>query len=179
MMTTLLRGAGGAVLLLALAGGVSAAENPIELAWEQLIPQGDRGAASSPSAWGVVQHGQLGAAPDAAAGAAVITDYNGKRVRLSGFMVPLELEGERVTTFLLVPYFGACIHVPPPPANQIVYVDNKEGIRVRDPFEPVSVTGRFATAALSTELADVGYRLAADEVTLFVEDRPRFLFELR
>jgi uncharacterized protein len=84
-----------------------------------------------------------------------------------------------VRTFLLVPYVGTCIHVPPPPPNQIIYVESEDAIQVRAAFEPVSVTGTLAATTHSTELAEVGYRIAADEVTLFVQDRPRFLFEVR
>lgn len=54
--------------------------------------------------------------------APVETALNGQRVRIAGFVVPLERKGEQVLEFLLVPYFGACIHVPPPPANQIIHV---------------------------------------------------------
>lgn len=47
---------------------------------------------------------------------------NGAKVVLEGFMIPLDAEREDVTELLLVPYFGACIHTPPPPSNQIVHV---------------------------------------------------------
>jgi hypothetical protein len=70
-----------------------------------------------------------------------------------------------VTSFLLVPYLGACIHVPPPPANQIIYVEGGQSIEIDNPFEPVWVTGTLSTQPLATELADVGYRLAAEDVT--------------
>jgi hypothetical protein len=54
--------------------------------------------------------------------APVETALNGQKVRIAGFVVPLERKGEQILEFLLVPYFGACIHVPPPPANQIIHV---------------------------------------------------------
>lgn len=69
---------------------------------------------------------------------------NGKTVRVPGFMVPLEEREQAVTEFLLVPYIGACIHVPPPPPNQIVHVKMAEGKQAA--FEwwvPVWVVGRF------------------------------------
>ena len=47
---------------------------------------------------------------------------NGARIRIPGFVVPLENQRNQITEFLLVPYFGACIHVPPPPANQLIHV---------------------------------------------------------
>ncbi len=55
--------------------------------------------------------------------AGVVRELDGQRVKIPGFVVPLESdEGGKMTEFFLVPYFGACIHVPPPPPNQIVYV---------------------------------------------------------
>ena len=52
----------------------------------------------------------------------MVSDFNERRVRIPGYVVPLTLDGEGVTEGLLVPYVGACIHVPPPPANQIVFL---------------------------------------------------------
>jgi len=51
---------------------------------------------------------------------------NGKPVRIPGYLLPLEFDGDKVTEFLLVPYVGACIHTPPPPPNQIVHVKTEE-----------------------------------------------------
>ena len=73
----------------------------------------------------------------------LVTDWVGDRVRLPGYVVPLDFEGTRVTGFLLVPYMGACIHVPPPPPNQIVYVRTKEPIEIDEIFEAVYATGTF------------------------------------
>lgn len=58
--------------------------------------------------------------------APVVKALDGQNIRLPGYIVPLEVSEEgRTTEFLLVPYFGACIHVPPPPSNQIVHVKAK------------------------------------------------------
>ena len=90
---------------------------------------------------------------------ALVTDRVGQRVRLPGYVVPLDFDGSKVTGFLLVPYMGACIHVPPPPPNQIVYVHTKEPIEVDEIFEAVWATGRFEASLMSTGLAQVGYRI--------------------
>ena len=111
---------------------------------------------------GVVQHGELTPSPEELGG--LVHHYNGERVRLAGFVVPLDFSETRVQEFLLVPYIGACIHVPPPPPNQIVYVRSEEGIEVAGMFEAVWVTGTFNTAAISNELADIGYRIEAESV---------------
>ena len=60
----------------------------------------------------------------------VVTELDGKRVRIGGYVVPLDFEATTVKEFLLVPFVGACIHVPPPPANQIIYVKAEKGFEV-------------------------------------------------
>ncbi len=87
------------------------------------------------------------------------------RVKLPGFVVPLESDGDGVTDFLLVPYFGACIHVPPPPANQIVYVESRgPEAKVRAEFDTVWVTGRLRVERTEASMGAAGYRLAASLV---------------
>ena len=67
---------------------------------------------------------------------------DGTRIRMPGYMLPLEFEGKLVTEFLLVPYVGACIHTPPPPANQIIHVKSEKGFEPGSRFfSPVWVTG--------------------------------------
>ena len=83
--------------------------------------------------------------------APVVTALDGAQIRLPGFAVPLETDGEIATRFLLVPYVGACIHVPPPPLNQTVLVEAPKGARIRHVFDPVWVTGRL-TAVSYTHL---------------------------
>lgn len=80
-------------------------------------------------------------------------------VRLPGFIAPLEYEDDLITEFLLVPYFGACIHVPPPPANQTVLVKtaNGQGIQAEDSYNPIWVMGKLTTKGTTTELAAAGY----------------------
>ena len=63
----------------------------------------------------------------------------------------------------MVPYIGTCIHVLPPPPNQIIYVTSEGGIEVGGMFEPVWATGTLETASLSSELADVGYMVTLDK----------------
>lgn len=95
----------------------------------------------------------------------VVQDYNGKTVRLPGYIVPLEMDTKEITEFLLVPYFGACIHVPPPPANQTVHVitDEKHAYR-GELFDTVWVTGTLSVEKSSSELGDAGYRIDARQV---------------
>jgi hypothetical protein len=94
----------------------------------------------------------------------VVTEFNGKRVRIGGYVVPLDFEATTVKEFLLVPFVGACIHVPPPPANQIVYVKSEKGFQVAGQFDAVWVTGTLKTETAFTGLADAGYSIDADSV---------------
>ncbi len=97
--------------------------------------------------------------------APVVKALDGTRVRLPGFVVPLEGDGKVLEEFLLVPYYGACIHVPPPPANQTVLVSASGiGARSRAAFDTVWVTGILHTEASESELAEAGYRLSASQV---------------
>ncbi len=97
--------------------------------------------------------------------APVVHDYDGKMVKLPGFVVPLEMDAKIVQEFLLVPYYGACIHTPPPPANQTVYVVTEKNQTYQGKlFDTVWVTGKITVEKLSSELGDAGYRIEAQKV---------------
>ena len=98
---------------------------------------------------------------EAVRSAPVVRELNGQKVRLPGFVVPLDFEGVEISEFLLVPYFGACIHVPPPPSNQIVYVKTVASYPLQGLFDPVWVTGEIRTDAYPNGLGDAGYTLQA------------------
>jgi hypothetical protein len=92
-------------------------------------------------------------------------DLDGKIVKIAGFVTPLSFTAGTISDFLLVPFVGACIHVPPPPANQIVYVSDVKGYRPSgDLLYPVWVTGKLKAVPLDTDLANVGYQIAGAEV---------------
>ena len=86
-------------------------------------------------------------------------EYDNLRVKIPGFIVPLDFESDKITRFLLVPYFGACIHTPPPPPNQIVYVILQEGIRVDNTYDPVYVNGVMRVESQDSEMGTAGYTL--------------------
>lgn len=135
----------------------------VDLAWEDLLPE--TGAApSAPTLRGVIQHEDASLASQQPASSGVRTDWNGRTVRIPGFVVPIRHSGTGVVAFILVPYVGACIHVPPPPANQLVLVTSERPYEVSDLFEPVRVTGVLEAASSATELADIGYALTATRI---------------
>ncbi len=92
--------------------------------------------------------------------APIVPALEGQRVKLPGFVVPLEMDAKKIDQFLLVPYYGACIHVPLPPANQTVHVVTPEGKGFEGTlFDVVWVTGTMRVERLSSDLAEAGYRL--------------------
>ena len=101
--------------------------------------------------------------------APVVQELDGSRVKLPGFIVPLDYQGTRVSSFLLVPYFGACIHVPPPPANQIVYVKTGKPYDMKQMWDPVWVTGKMSTKAHYNDLGDAGYTMDAGAIEPYQE----------
>lgn len=94
-------------------------------------------------------------------------ELNLQTVRIPGYMVPLALEETAVEEFMLVPYLGACIHVPPPPPNQIIYVKSPKRIEIDELFTPVWVVGQLTIESKDSELALAGYTLVADSVKTY------------
>ena len=145
------------LLLLALPAPLRAEPEAEVLAWEALIPPGWVPPPPDPYAF-FSQHDETAPA-DAATPpeAPVVEALDGRRVALEGWLVPLEWDVDRFREFLLVPYFGACIHVPPPPPNQIVHLVLEEGLEEEALYDPQRVTGRLRTRAVDSELAQAGY----------------------
>jgi hypothetical protein len=103
--------------------------------------------------------------------APVVPELDGKRVRIPGFVVPLDVDASRIGEFLLVPYYGACIHVPPPPLNQTIYVKLPPDQRFEgEMFDTVWVTGTLKVTPTSSELADAGYRIDASSIAPYEGD---------
>jgi hypothetical protein len=154
---------------------------PLAITWADLIPAAVITGKDVHLLEGVVQHSQVSSAPESSAaatpstsieellgissGTAFRNDLDRTEVKLSGFVLPLAFSGTKVTEFLLVPFVGACVHVPPPPANQLVLVSVPGGYASGGLWEAVSVTGVLSVSTISTELAKVGYSLAANGVS--------------
>jgi len=145
-----------------LAPHMAWAEDYIDLEWTDLVP--DDQPTIPRALQGILGHDETAMPSQQPQSSGVRTDWNGQTVRLPGFMVPIDYSGTGVTAFILVPYVGACVHVPPPPANQLVFVTTEEPYESSGLFEPVNVIGRFGTASMSTQLADIAYALSADRI---------------
>ena len=95
----------------------------------------------------------------------VVAAMDGKDIQLGGYPVPLETDEQgRYISFFLVPWPGACIHVPPPPPNQIILVDYPGGIAIDDIYQPLWLSGRLQIDHTSNHLADASYRMHAELV---------------
>lgn len=93
----------------------------------------------------------------------------GQKVRLPGFAVPLEKKGRDTVEFLLVPYFGACIHTPPPPANQVIQVIPDKPVTGLATMDAVWVSGTLTVHRAETGMGVAGYRLHSVSVTPYVK----------
>jgi len=86
---------------------------------------------------------------------AVVGALDGQLIRMPGYALPLEFDGTAVSEFLLVPYVGACIHVPAPPANQIVFVTLNQSYKANNLYDPVWITGRLKVQTSNKSLSYV------------------------
>jgi hypothetical protein len=138
-----------------------------EIFWNDLIPSD---APRSETARGGDHDERSGAqAPDFDASAYKFVEaLNGTRIRMPGFMLPVETDGRGVTAFILTPYVGACIHVPPPPPNQLVFVTSERPWPSEAMFDAVWVSGTIRVNLITTTLAEIGYDVVADEIEAYV-----------
>ncbi len=126
----------------------------ITLDWSDLIPEGERNGIL-PRSPVPIDH-ESDTPPQNMAGG-FRTDLDGKQVRIPGFVIPLEGDDEVVTELLLVPYFGACIHVPPPPPNQILYVKFEKGVPLQGLWDVVYIVGQLNVEMVESDLGQAGY----------------------
>ncbi len=97
--------------------------------------------------------------------APTVAALDGQKVKIPGYVVPLEFDGQtELSEFLLVPYYGACIHTPPPPANQVLHAKPESIIKVENTYDPVYAIGVIRTQTTTTELAETGYTLEIEQV---------------
>ncbi len=164
-----------ALLLLLFFAQPALAGEPRTLEWPQLIPPG--APVIKPQLAPIHNLSDLSNLGDALAAEAapaahqqvpdapVVKELDGQQVKLPGYIVPLEVnEDGRTTEFLLVPYYGASIHVPPPPSNQIVHVVSEIGIKVEELYQPYWIEGPMRVQSSSSELAEAGYQMEAEKI---------------
>lgn len=147
-----------------------------ELGWEELMPEGEE---ERLAAMYQQQMQQLYSGSPIAEGSAgdqaiqigtfnTVPELNGVKVRIPGYTVPFEFGADaQITEFLLVPYFGACLHAPPPPPNQTLFVMTDEPIKMRDLAQAVWIEGTLYTQNQDTELADAAYTIKMDSIEVY------------
>ena len=90
----------------------------------------------------------------------VVEDLDGAKVRLPGYVVPFDFSSDaEYSEFLLVPYFGACLHTPPPPPNQMLFVKASPPAKITDIYEPVWLEGTISTGKFESDLGNSAYEL--------------------
>jgi len=150
-----------------------AARGVTEIGWEELMPEGEEerlaemyqaqmarlysggGVAEGSAADQAIQIGTFNTVDEIMGQAA-----DGMKIRLPGYTVPFEYgKDAQISEFLLVPYYGACLHAPPPPPNQTVFVKTEDKIKLRGLSQAVWIEGTLRTARQDTDLADAAYTI--------------------
>jgi hypothetical protein len=141
----------------------------IELDWKELLPENARSHFTAVAPAPVHDYRGEGGPPAVQTqDFGVNKSLEGATVRLPGFIVPLEaVKGGVVSEFLLVPYFGSCIHVPPPPPNQIVYVHLSRHTVIESIYDAYWVTGKLHLQTKTTRLGSTAYELTADKLEVY------------
>lgn len=154
---------------LVASAGSAFTQDVADLSWQDLIPTGAGESVDRLDADGYVQHEEMEMLSGFSqpVGTGVVEELNNKKVRLPGFMVPMVMTAEGVSSFILVPYMGACVHVPPPPPNQIVFVTTPQPFSEGTLFRAVRVTGYLETQTIDTDVAQIGYVLDAEHIELY------------
>ncbi len=141
------------------------------LEWQDLVPEGSTlTSVDKIPEWEMKQEQKLlslkpGEEPKKLP-APLVQELSGKEIKIAGYMVPLDFEATKVKQFMLVPYVGACIHVPPPPGNQIILVESEKGVPVVDLYTPIYITGKLGLGKFSTESApEIGYSMKLSKVS--------------
>lgn len=157
-----------------------------EIEWVSLIPEDDLKLLLNPpdyigeildgSAMDVLQDNAIpGADPEdeyqrALSSTRIIESFDGKKIRIPGFIVPLEVtDDQSVTEFFLVPYFGACLHMPPPPPNQMIHVEVQQGFPLDSLYDAFWLEGTLSAQVNSNELGTAAYALSLDNMTIYQE----------
>lgn len=94
----------------------------------------------------------------------IVKEVIGKKIRVPGFIVPLEGEDQMITEFFIVPFFGACLHMPPPPPNQIIHVEYADGVELTNLYDPYWFEGTLSVKNISNDLGASAYGMTIKSV---------------
>lgn len=137
-------------------------EEVLRINWDDLLPEGEMERIEElyRLSYGLQTMDHFGAPMTQIGTFNVVRELIGQTIRMPGYILPLNAQpGGEISEFLLVPYFGACVHTPPPPPNQIVYVVMDEPITVERVWAPIWVTGVLTAERADNDLGDAAYTL--------------------
>lgn len=101
----------------------------------------------------------------------IIAEFDGRKIRIPGFVVPLQFDDDMVVTeFFIVPYFGACIHLPPPPPNQIIFARFERGFTLKNLYDPLWFEGTVHTEVISNDLGTAAYTMTIAGASPYQEE---------
>ena len=89
----------------------------------------------------------------------IVEEYLNIKIRIPGFIVPLEGEDQTITEFFIVPFFGACLHMPPPPPNQIIHAEYKDGVELANLYDAFWFEGTLTSKMISNDLGASAYAM--------------------
>lgn len=141
------------------------AAEPLEIRWEQLIPESLPQAAPHNLMAKFLPHQRTTERRNMSVSqrSDLVAAYDGQRVKITGFLVPFNNDEQPYKRLLLIPFSGACVKFPPP-RNQAILISIENGIRLTDFVYPVTVTGVMNVAPTETDIAKIGYRITADAI---------------
>ncbi len=154
----------------------AAVETVRKISWEELLPEGEEERLlqlyeeqiTSYSTLGDIAEGGVNDVAVQIGSFNTVPELDGVKVRLPGYTVPFEYGVDaEITEFLLVPYFGACLHAPPPPPNQTIYVTATTPLKLKDLAQAVWIEGTIRATIQSTGLADAAYTVELDSMEAY------------
>ncbi|MEZ5938674.1 MAG: DUF3299 domain-containing protein [Hyphomonadaceae bacterium] len=167
----LLLGALVATMGVFLAAPPALAEDYRELDWNDLLPPGELENLAKQKVLAFRRAAPHGSLDDTGPMNAIqpgtfktVEALDGQKVILKGFVVPLDFTAGKATTFLLVPYYGACIHAPPPPPNQTILVRSQHPVAMANLSSAMEAKGVLVVSTNTSEMGDSAYLLKLDSL---------------
>lgn len=158
------------LLALAVTGLAFANREPArEVDWLELMPKDEVEAMMAASASMSFNHDEMSAEIGKQTGSfRAMPEFDNQRIKLAGYIVPVQTTADgELSEFFLVPYFGACIHVPPPPPNQIVFARLEKPIPMTEIYDAFWVTGTMKIERFKNDIAATAYTMAVEDVRMY------------
>ena len=97
-------------------------------------------------------------------------ELDGNNIRIAAYLEPLDFnDKQQATTFFAVPFFGACLHLPPPPPNQIILVNSDQGVGIDDLYTPYWLSGELHTGIEENDMATSAYSMTLQTHEFYAE----------